>query len=60
MFLKAVLIAATPAPAPAGAEAVERADDEGVLKEAESAGGGPLPEEAADRVLAAVDAHCGG
>jgi hypothetical protein len=29
---------------------VERADDEGVLKEAESAGGGPLPEEAAEVV----------
>jgi Ca-activated chloride channel family protein len=42
--------AATPSPAPAGAEAVERADDEGVLKEAESAGGGPLPEEAAEVV----------
>jgi Ca-activated chloride channel family protein len=42
--------AATPSPAPAGAQAVERADEEGEMKEAESVGGGSIPEEAAEIV----------
>jgi Ca-activated chloride channel family protein len=42
--------AATPSPAPVSAEAVGRSDDEGELKEADSAGGEPLPEEAAEVV----------